>query len=235
MLPRPFERYIPEFFIRDGKLTALSSKTDTHLDEWTEDVFCLEKIIDPVMMPEYLLDDVGTYLNAGLLNTDTERIKRQKIWNAVKNHRFRGTWVFDVKPTIDIIIGGDSQIFGSADNSDFILLGQEEGDPDFFWGTMGIDGINDELGIDLVGDGTELTATGIILIDIDLPTGTTDNKNTTDGQEKNTTDAQVKAVVTFDISNLIFALEDKIPTYLRVILGTIIAGEFTPLPNGQIN
>lgn len=204
MLPQPFINYIPKFFRRDTKLLSLANKADEHLDQWREDVLNLNTIIDPLRMPSNILDDVGDYLSAGILNIDTDRIKRQKIWNAIESHRLRGTFQFDVKPTLDIITGFSSSIFSSADSSDFIVLGGEASDPDIFWATIGIDSVDTQLGIDMVGSGDEAVLTGVILINL--------------GGLYN------------DIDRIREAVIDKIPGYLQVVFGYVDTGRFIELP-----
>lgn len=209
MLPIPFQKYIPSFFNRDKKLIALSDKINSDLLDWKKDILNLNTMIDPLRMPSFLLNEIGNYLSAGILNTDSGRTKRQKIKNAISTHKNRGTWLFDIKPTIDSMSGGDSQLFGSPDSSDFIVLGQESEDPDYYWGTIGIDGIDNDLGIDIIGDGNEVVLSGVFQIDIDSSIA--------------------------DIPALKLALKDKIPIYYRVFLGYLVSGAFIPFPDGQIN
>ena len=204
MLPRPFVNYIPTFLNRNDTLLALANKIDEHLDEWQQDVLDLNTIIDPARMPVSILDDVGQYLTAGILSSDSERVKREKIWNAIQSHQLRGTFQFDIKPTIDTITGLDASIFSGFDNSDFIVLGNEAADPDVFWATMGIDSVDDNLGIDMVGAGDELVLAGTILIDL--------------GGLFN------------DIAALELATVDKIPVYFNVVFGYVVNNEFIALP-----
>lgn len=237
MLLKPFVTYIPKFFNRDEKLIAFADKMDEIIDSTYQEIIDLSTFIDPVRMPSLILNDMGDYLNAGILNTDTERTKRQKISIAIQSHKLRGTWKYDVKPTIDSIIGDDAQLFGSSgDSSDFIVLGQESDDPDFYWGTIGIDGIDNELGLDVVGEGNELVLAGIFLIDVGIGDNSLEEKITSDGETKVTTDNEIKVVYTVDVEALKVALEDKIPDYFRVFLGyTDNSGDFIFFENGQIN
>lgn len=237
MLLKPFEAYIPKFFTRDDKLTAFADKMDELIDDTSQEIIGLSTFIDPVRMPSIILNDMGDYLNAGILNTDTERTKRQKITNAVESHKLRGTWRFDVKSTIDSIIGDDAKLLGSSgDSSDFIVLGQESDDPDFYWGTIGIDGIDDDLGVDVVGEGNELVLAGIFLIDVGIGANSLIQKVTSIGENKVTSIGENKVTYTVDVDSLKLALEDKIPDYFRVFLGyTDNGGTFIFFENGQIN
>lgn len=236
MLPIPFVNYIPSFFNRDAKLIALSDKIDSNLEEWKSDILELNTIIDPAKIDSQLLNDMGDYLSAGILARDSDRTKREKISNAIQSHKFRGTWAFDIKPTIDAIVGGDAILYtGLEDSSDGILLGQEATDPDMYWGTIGIDGIDGDLGFDIIGDFTEIEIAGIFEIDVGSSDTTTYTKVTSDGFTKVTSDAKTKVSFTLNVPDLILALEDKIPIYFRVYLGYIQGGEFTRFANGQIN
>lgn len=211
MLPIPFENFIPSFFTRDDKLTALSDKTDEMLEEWKQDVLDLNKIIDPVRIPSLYLDDLGDYLNANLLDTDTDRQKRKKIVSAIESHKNNGTWADDIKPKIDNLIGGDASLYSSIDSDDFIVMGGESSEPDYYWATMGVDGIDDDLGIAVIGEGDEVEIAGNIYIDVDDST------------------------LTFaEVETLKDTLDGSIPAYYAIYLGYTSGGIFYTYINGVI-
>jgi hypothetical protein len=261
MLPIPFQKYIPSFFNRDKKLTALSDKIDSDLQKWRDDVFDLNKMIDPPRIPEYLLSDIGNYLNAGLLNTDSSRTKREKISNAVAGHKKRGLWKSDAKLKIDAIAGGDSQIIRSQDSADWIMLGQETDDPDNFWAILGTDVIdtseyvfdsptdfilveatdpssNGTLGTDNIGDygadlmGSQAGTAGNIEFGIDLA-GSGDELEIAGNIYINVDNK----ILTYDeVEQTKLSLEDVVPSYYRIFLGYFnVSGQFIVYPNGIIN
>jgi len=213
MLPIPFSKFIPSFFNRDNKLTAMSDKIDSNLSEWKNDILNLNNIIDPAIIDSVLLDDIGSYLNASILNTDSNRIKREKVSEAIKGHKNRGLWEDDAKPKIDSIAGGDSKIFRSTDSSDWILFGGESTEVNNYWGTIGVDGIDDEFGLDLIGAGDEIEVAGNIYIDVDNDSLTVD-----------------------EIEQMKLSLIDVVPSYYRVFLGYIdVSDQFVVYSNGIIN
>ena len=135
----------------------------------------------------------------------TERQRRQAITNAVRDQKNRGLWEANIKIIIDTIAGGDAQIIESGETADWIL-GGDGGTipPDSYYATLGIDGIDDRLGIDLLGEGNEIEIIGNIYIDVD---------NSALTQE------QIDEMVA-EITN------DIIPAYFIVNLGYISAGTF---------
>lgn len=261
MLPIPFEKHIPSFFNRNKKLTALSDKIDSDLQKWKEDIFNLNKMIDPPRIPEYLLNDIGNYLNAGLLNTDSSRTKHEKISTAVKGHKKRGLWNADAKLRIDSIAGGDSQIIRSQDSADWILLGHEANDPDNFWAILGTDVIdtseyvfdsptdfilaetsdtsfNGTLGTDNIGDygadlmGSQAGTTGNIEFGIDLA-GSGDEIEIAGNIY---IDVDNKILTYDEVEQIKLSLADVVPSYYRIFLGYFnISGQFIVYPNGIIN
>lgn len=167
MLPIPFIDYIPVFYERDSKLIAFSDKMDEYMNDLKSDTIGLNDLIDPVKMPVVVLDLWGDFLNAGINVFDTEATKRVKIATAVQSHRRRGSFVDDAKPKIDAIAGGDSQIVKTFSGDDWILVGDGLTPSSYYWSAMGADGIDINLGISLVGDGTEAFVAGNVYIDVD--------------------------------------------------------------------
>jgi len=261
MLPIPFKEFIPSFFTRDKKLIAMADKIDSNLAEWKEDVLCLNCIIDPAGMPEILLNDIGNYLSAGILDTDSSRTKREKIRGAVKAHKNRGLWEEDAKPRIDSIAGGDSQIARAQDSADWILFGHEADDPDNFWAILGTDvsdtsewvwdsptdfilveaadtSFNGTLGTDNIGDygadlmGSQVGAMGNTEFGIDL-IGAGDEIEIAGNIY---IDVDNKILTYDEVEQIKLSLEDVVPAYYRVFLGYFnTSGQFIVYPNGIIN
>jgi hypothetical protein len=206
MLPKPFNDFIPKFFNRDTKLTAFSNKIDELLTSFESDTLGLNTFIDPFRCPLSVLTELGYLLNAGLKSNDTERQKRIKVATAVLGHKRRGSFQEDAKPKIDNIAGGDSQIFRSTVSGDWILGGDGEVIPSgSYWGTMAGDATDDDLGLLLIGDGTELEVAGNIYIDVD--------NNSLNANE---------------VQQIVDELQDDIvPAYFRVYIGYVnISGQF---------
>lgn len=206
MLPRPFEKFIPKFFKRDEKLTAFADKMDELLESFKSDTLGLNDIINPFKIPSILIEELGYYLNAGLKQTDTDRQKRIKVATAVQGHKRRSTFKFDAKPKIDAIAGGDSQVIKSTDSDDWIMGGDGVTIPTaFYWASMGSDGIDSDLGISLIGEGTEIEIAGNIYINVDNSSLTVN-----------------------EIQQIVDELEDDIaPAYYRIFIGYLdLSGAF---------
>ena len=203
LLPTPFEDFVPKMLrqildeSQDGQ--ALVDKMNEYIDNWSKDILEMQFLKMSERCPSDFLDVLGNYINAGIKEFDSETIKRIKIATAVQGHKKRGTWNSDAKIKIDVIAGGDSQIIRAIDSADWILLAGESDDPDNYWATLGVDGIDDNLGIDLSGDFTEITEAGNIYID-------TDNDSLTSDQ----------------IDQIVIELQDDIvPAYMRIYLGYV--------------
>lgn len=218
-LPTPFEDHIPELLknnlANDAGGIALVNKADTDIQEWVDDSLELYYLKWPERCPSALLAPFGEYLAAGINAEDTEREKRQKIYYAVQRHKSRSTWIHDAKPIIDGVAGGDSQILDrNGYFNEWINWGQEVSDPDNYTAVMGSDGIDDDLGIDLVGAGDENSINGIVWIDVDNDSLTTD-----------------------EVQRIINSMDaDVTPAYFKVVLGYLdgVTGVFTPYANGTM-
>jgi hypothetical protein len=205
MLPIPFDNYIPKAFKRDSKTLALSSKVDANLNAWMQDLIGYDAMLDPVRIPSVFLNELGYLLNAGILDYDTETQKRKKIATAVQGHKRRGSWTFDAKPKIDIIAGGNSQIFTDPFGDDWILVGEwTDIDPAYtYWASLGVDGVDDDLGIALIGSGLEIEVAGNVYIDVDNP-----------------------ALTAAEQQQIIDQMADIVPAYCYAHFGYLAAGIF---------
>lgn len=207
---KEFINYIPKFFNRDEKLTAFTDKHDSLIDETKQDIINFQNFRDPVRTA--FIEDMALFLNADILNTDSNRIKREKVSKAIQGHKQRGLWEADAKPKIDAIAGGDSEIFRAIDSGDWILFGGESTEMNNYWGTLGTDGIDDNLGLDLIGVGDEVEIAGNIYIDVDNDSLTTE-----------------------EVEQIKLSLDDVVPAYYKVFLGYInLSGQFIVYPNGII-
>ena len=197
-LPIPFDEHIPKLYLKDGKRTALGNKADSHLEAWQKDVLDIETFKDASRCPSGFLEELGYLLSAGIVLGDDERRKREKILEAIEGHKNRGLWIADAKPRIDGIAGGDSQIIKSVGVDDWILVGDGTTPVTHYWATLGVDGIDDDLGLFLIGAMTEVGVAGNIYIDVD-------------------NDSLTQA----EIDQIVFELTDIVPAYFRVYLGYI--------------
>lgn len=170
MTPDTIEKYIPKIYERGDSLLAFVSKIDSIVEDIKADIVNMSNFKIPEIMPSFMLDDVGEYLQAGINQHNDDRTKRQKISIAVLGHKRRGSFNYDAKPKIDIIAGGNSQIFRSFDKDDWILVGDGLSPSAYYWSALGVDGVDDELGISLIGEGTEIEVAGNIYIDVDNST-----------------------------------------------------------------
>jgi len=210
MLPIPFKDFIPKIFRKDPKADSLANKADDHLKEWRKDIFDLLRLIRPDEIPSQYLPELGFLLEAGIKNDDSDKLKRQKIRDAVKGHRFRGTFNLDVKLRLDAITGYSSRILDEDEeeiwgSDDWIML-SDGGATDSlvgtkYWGALGVDGIDDKLGIALTG-GDEVWVK--VNVYIDLHEGVT------------------TPVLTQDIiDKCVLEMQDVAPAYFNVYLGYV--------------
>jgi len=219
MLPK-FSRDIPELLKKtatsDLSAVALIAKSDTHIADWKKEITEMAFLKLSERCPFHLLGELGYMLSAGMLEFDSETAKRIKIFSAIKRHKTRGSWENDAKAIVDAIAGGNSNLVSSYFEGEWILYGKELGDPIDYAATMGKDGIDDDLGIDLIGrDGTEPDIKGIVGIDCDNDSLTAD---------------EIEALVI----NLRY---DILPVYMRIILGYFdsITGFWTAYAGGTID
>lgn len=110
-----------------------------------------------------------------------------------------------------------ARIFRSYDQDDWILVGDGLTPAAFYWAALGADGVDDMLGIALIGKGDEIEVAGNIYIDC--------HKG-----------VLVSTLTAAQIAQIVTELEsDVAPAYMRIILGYINAtGAFIEYANGRI-
>lgn len=229
LFPRPFIKYIPKLFQKDEKAIALADFIDGEIDEWEDDVKAVLRTFRPDQTGSYNLEDLGQFFQAGMKESDSETIKRRKLRDAVKSHKNRNTFqggTFgdittegDVKPKIDNITGlsPGARIVNSVGTDAWVLVGDVDSNPPgYLWGSMQGDALTTDLGLHLIGAGTETEVKGNIFIDL---------------HEGVTT-----AVLTSDqIESIIEDLSDSLPSYMIIHLGYVDgSGVFIDYPGGVI-
>lgn len=219
MLPIPLLKYIPKVFADKSRsdTVAMCTEADRQLALWLVDIQNLYYLQDVDRCPAKFLDQLGYIVNAGIKNTDSETIKRQKIYTAIQTHKIRGSWEDDAKLRIDAITGLDAVIYRGYEADDWILCGDGVVEVDTMLALLG-EGVDaDYLGMSLLGEGTEIEIAGNIYI------------NCHDGVTSSTlTAAQIAAIVD-EIST------DVVPAYMRVYLGYIdTTGAFIVYSGGTI-
>jgi len=200
MYPETVLDYIPLLYRDDPGAQALASKLDSILASIRRDLDDMKHFYTCDRVRSIFLDELGLWLNAGVNVGDSERTKRQKICTAVAGHKNVGTWKFDFKPKIDAVSGYDSEIISSVGTGSWIVVGDGLEPSSYYWSSVGADGIDDELGIEVYGDGLRGEDPGVIRINIH-PSETT-------------------PVISEETYNAIRAdLEPSEPAYYLVILG----------------
>ena len=115
-------------------------------------------------------DTFGQMVNANMRKTDSEDIKRHRIYSAIEDNKLFGTWS-RVKGLIDDICGGDSRLVTQEPDDIWLLMGDEQiqqlGKPT--WAVLGLNEQTAETnmyGIILEGVPT-IWQKGIFNIDVD--------------------------------------------------------------------
>lgn len=219
MLPSTIQDTIPKLHKDNlgSSGNAFVNKFDSILSDLKNDVkrFSFLRNLEKIE-PEFI-DELNFLLAAGFKQTDTIQLKRQKLESAIRTHKKRGRWSVHVKILIDNITGLDAVLLKAIGNDDWIMTGDGTTPASFFWGTMGGDGIDDDLGLALVGAGTEIEFQGNIFI------------NAHDG-------ITVATLTTEQVDQIVNDLKDDIaPAYFVVHIGFVNTdGVFEDYPGGVI-
>lgn len=166
LLPIPTINHIPPY----DKAEPLCNKMDKIFSEVQEEIIGLKHITDPFACKSVMLDTFGQMVSANMRKTDSEDIKRHRIYSAIEDNKLFGTWS-RIKGLIDDICGGDSKLVLQEPDDIWIIIGdeltQKLGRPT--WACLGLDEQTAETnmyGIALEG-ATAIWQKGIFNIDVD--------------------------------------------------------------------
>ena len=166
LLPIPTINHIPPY----NRAEPLCDKMDKIFSEVQEEIIGLKHITDPFACKSIVLDTFGQMVNANMRKTDSEDIKRHRIYSAIEDNKLFGTWS-RVKGLIDDVCGGDSKLVFQELDDIWIIIGDEQtqriGRPT--WACLGLDEQTAETnmyGIILEGVPT-IWQKGVFNIDVD--------------------------------------------------------------------
>lgn len=218
MFPIPFINYIPKAFRENTKLSTIQmcDEADDQLGSLYDEIINLKYLMDIERCPDKYLSFLGYLNNAGIINSDNETTKRQKIDIATASHKIRGSWENQVKIFMDAITGYSAEIFRATDSDDWILTGDGSLAIGSDWAILSGDG-NEPYGMSLIGEGDEIEVAGNIYIDCHNGIHTA-------------------ILSTAQITMLVNGIKDDVvPAYMRVYLGYIdSSGIFTRYSGGTI-
>lgn len=121
LLPIPTIEHIPPY----DRAEPLCNKMDKIFSEVQEEIVGLKHIADPFACKPAVLDTFGRMVDANMRKTDSEDIKRHRIYSAIEDNKLFGTWS-RVKGLIDSICGGDSKLVFQEPDDAWMLMGDEQ-------------------------------------------------------------------------------------------------------------
>ena len=181
MFPIPSSLYIPKIHREntdDPKYLAFTGMIDDQLTLLKNEIFSLQHLKSSVRCPGALLPELAFKLGVTLLPTDTEDIKRHKIFYAMKSYRYKGCfdvathltvdeipWIRTIKTVIDNVTGYSCAQDIVAEEDQWIICGDGVVELLNNYAIIGGDG-NSPYGIYLSGSGAEPAGWGNVYIDL---------------------------------------------------------------------
>ena len=120
LLPIPTIEHIPPY----DRAESLCNKMDKIFSEIQKEIIGLKHIADPFACKSAVLDTFGRMVDANMRKTDSEDIKRHRIYSAIEDNKLFGTWS-RVKGLTDSICGGDSKLVFQEPDDAWVLMGDE--------------------------------------------------------------------------------------------------------------
>lgn len=121
LLPIPTIDHIPPY----DRAEPLCDKMDKIFSEVQEEIIGLKHVADPFACKSAVLDTFGRMVDANMRKTDSEDIKRHRIYSAIEDNKLFGTWS-RVKGLIDGICGGDSKLVFQEPDDAWVLMGDKQ-------------------------------------------------------------------------------------------------------------
>lgn len=166
LLPIPTIDHIPPY----DRAENLCNKMDKIFSEVQEEIICLKHTADPFACKSSVLDVFCKMVDANARKTDSEDVKRHRIYSAIEDNKLFGTWS-RVKGLIDNICGGDAKLVFQEPDDAWMLCGTEriEESSRSTWACLGLDqqsAESDTYGIALEGVPT-IWQKGMFNVDVD--------------------------------------------------------------------
>lgn len=121
LLPIPTIEHIPPY----DRAEHLCNKMDKVFSEIQQEIVGLKHIADPFACKSVVLDTFGQMVSANMRKTDSEDIKRHRIYSAIEDNKLFGTWS-RVKGLIDSVCGGDSKLVSQEPDDAWMLIGDKQ-------------------------------------------------------------------------------------------------------------
>ena len=121
LLPIPTIEHIPPY----DRAEHLCDKMDKVFSEIQQEIIGLKHVADPFACKNVTLDTFGQMVNANMRKTDSEDIKRHRIYSAIEDNKLFGTWS-RIKGLIDSICGGDSKLAFQEPDDAWMLCGDKQ-------------------------------------------------------------------------------------------------------------
>ena len=121
LLPIPTIEHIPPY----DRAESLCNKMDKIFSEIQKEIIGLKHIADPFACKSAVLDTFGRMVDANMRKTDSEDVKRHRIYSAIEDNKLFGTWS-RVKGLIDSVCGGDSKLVFQEPDDAWMLMGDKQ-------------------------------------------------------------------------------------------------------------
>lgn len=121
LLPIPTINHIPPY----DRAEPLCDKMDKIFSEVQGEIVGLKHIADPFACKSVALDVFGQMVDANMRKTDSEDVKRHRIYSAIEDNKLFGTWS-RIKNLIDSICGGNSKLVFQEPDDIWMLMGDEQ-------------------------------------------------------------------------------------------------------------
>jgi hypothetical protein len=208
--PFPAINYLPKELCDEPEAISLAAALDRVTYQISSDILGMGDMRNPESCPSQLLIEVGALLNAGVLVSDTDRIKRAKVVFAIHGQKNHGLWP-ELKATCDSISGASAVLYLGLSADWPIRVGDLTGyNLGNMWSLRG--GAGDGFGIIRTGSGMESIVPGNIYVDVGTNSLTADQVS------------QIVGLLKYDVA----------PAYCYVSIGYTTAGVFTTYAGGQI-
>ena len=142
LYPLPLKDFFPIQYHNDSDMLVLIDYIEKFVLNCISSIQSISHSQDVYRCPVEFLDLIGYYLNAGIIEIDTPHIKRLKILGAIQSHKYRGSWLNDIKPKIDLYTGYNASLYSKLDDDDSIELANVSSDPIYYGWSM--EGANHE-------------------------------------------------------------------------------------------
>lgn len=133
LYPVPLLKYFPQEYVRTPRLVQFSEAWDKLFTELACETIAIKYFRTPERCPSQFLFLLADKFGVNFLSSDTDRLKRIKIRDAIATHKKKDRFDADIKLKIDAITGLSASLIDASFAEDMVWDESSDDNDNMIW------------------------------------------------------------------------------------------------------